>query len=150
MTVPSSWLALDLYEGRFYGAFKPLRSASCRESCSSLRRFYRIILINLRFDNVHRVVPLSGTVSFYLFLSLRLNFHVKLPARGNWELPASFYVLASIIHLTFDCFFLDSPPSRSFPSFIPLKYVLLLPALVPIMTPLSSTPFLCSWKNQSY
>lgn len=132
--------------------FKPLRSGY-RGSCFRLRRFYRIMLINLRFDNVHPVVPLSGMAYFFLSLFFSV-FTVKLSRKtsGERKLGTSGVVLRSRFNYpSYLRLLLRSPTlSISSSSFIPLKYVLLLSALVPIMTPLSPTSFLCSWKNQSY
>lgn len=91
--------------------FEPLRFG-CRRSRFRPRHFYRITLINSRFDNVHPVVRSRPLIEAKCpFTSLRLNFHVKLPAEGNWKLPATFHVLASIIHLRLLLLRPTPPPS---------------------------------------
>lgn len=125
--------------------FKPPRSG-CRGS--RFRRFYRIMLINSRFDNVHPAVPSRPLIGDQSLLPppsrpLRLNFHVKLPEEtGNFRRRRS-YVLASIIHLTFDCFHPGSAflPLRSPSPFIPLEIRFITFRISTyIMTPLSSQP----------
>lgn len=138
--------------------FEPLRFG-CRRSCFRLRHFYRIMLINSRFDNVHPVVrsrPLiEAKVSLYVFtikLSRKTSGRRKLETSGN--VPCSRFNYPSCLRLLF----LRPTPSplsstqstHPLDSFILLKYVLLLSALVSIMTSLSLTSFLCSRKNQSY
>lgn len=107
--------------------FKPPRSG-CRGSRFRPRRFYRIMLINSRFDNVHPTVPSCPLIgeqgpSASPSRPLRLNFHVKLPGEtGNFRRRRSTFSLQlSILPSTTSTQEACSPAPSIFLTFYPLE-----------------------------